>query len=75
MSLILWNLRPHNEFQKRETQRVRFENEEPRNLKRCHNCKVWINSDGTYADKLPTTKGEIQHVIIDYMLFQVEQSS
>ena len=52
-----------NDFQKRETQRVRFENEEPRNLKRCHNCKVWINPDGTYADNLPIAKGNYQQQI------------
>lgn len=44
---------------KRDNKRVIFENEKPRNLKKCHNCKVWINPDGTYANEsdLPTSKG------------------
>ena len=63
-------------IQKRETHRVRFENDEPRNLKRCHNCKVWINPDGTYASQNPALKGQHQvhgeHLL---SLFKVEQSS
>ena len=56
-------MRDNHRIQKRDNQRVRFENEEPRNLKRCHNCKVWINPDGTYANELPTAKGDFNQLI------------
>jgi len=53
---------------KRDNKRVIFENEKPRNLKKCHNCKVWINPDGTYANEsdLPTSKGELRQGILSF---------